>query len=120
MPVWSAARHEEIKRIVLTLSGAAINAGIPILAASQFNRGAVGGPDELELHKLAEGSDIEKAAELVLGAWNGDKSKDADRDKAPPGTMYVKALKLRSGQPYAGLLSFNGGTGRIENYIKKV
>lgn len=66
------ARQEELKRICLDLKDAAIETGLPIVAAAQFNR-EVRYPGAMEPQRLADASDIEKAANLVVGLWNGDK-----------------------------------------------
>ena len=114
------ARQEELKRICLDLKDAAIETGLPIVAAAQFNR-EVRYPGAMEPQRLADASDIEKAANLVVGLWNGDKrpgkegEKDVKKRNIVPGTMYLEVLKSRDGKSnVSALYPWDGNRGVVE------
>jgi len=91
-------RQEELKRVCLDLKDLAIDTGLAIVAAGQFNR-QVTGPGAMESQKIADASDIEKAANKVLGLWNGDKKPlIEDTFAVNDGQMYLKILKSRDGK----------------------
>jgi len=98
-----STRAEELKRICLDIKDLAVNKGLAIVAAAQFNR-QVQFPNMMESQGLADASDIEKAANKVIGLWSGDKqpkleSKEAKKfmasRKIEKGTMYLEVLKAR-------------------------
>lgn len=98
-----ASRAEELKRICLDLKDLAVDKGIAIVAAAQFNR-QVQFPNMMESQGLADASDIEKAANKVIGLWNGDKQPKLENKEAKAfmtargikeGTMYLEVLKAR-------------------------
>lgn len=98
-----ASRAEELKRICLDLKDLAVDKGIAIVAAAQFNR-QVQFPNMMESQGLADASDIEKAANKVIGLWNGDKQPKLENKEAKTfmtargikeGTMYLEVLKAR-------------------------
>lgn len=97
------ARAEELKRICMDLKDTAVKNNIAIVAAAQFNR-QVQFPIMMDPQYLADASDIEKAANKIIGLWNGDKqpklqdkkSKDFMADRGiVEGTMYLEVLKAR-------------------------
>lgn len=115
------ARTEELKRICLELKDAAVETGLPIVAAAQFNR-EVRYPGAMEPQRIADASDIEKAANKVIGLWNGDKKPGNDREAEKDiknkgitaGTMYLEVLKARDEKSeISGLYPWNGNRGVI-------
>jgi hypothetical protein len=106
-----SARHEEVKQICLALKDAAVDTRVPLVLASQFNRDAVKSPGTMAPGRLAEGSDVEKIAALLVGMWNG--SVDEEKGVVEKGQLFFKSLKVRDGKPFGGVVSFNGDTGKI-------
>jgi replicative DNA helicase len=101
-------RFEELKAICLELKDIAVDTRLPIILACQFNR-EVKNPFKMTSQRIADASDIEKAANKVLGFWNGNKhieqSKDNERDikkakdlQIGKNTCYIQTLKSRTGQ----------------------
>ena len=114
-------RQEELKRICLDLKDTAIDTGLAIVAAGQFNRD-VRYPGAMEPQRIADASDIEKAANKVIGLWNGDKKpgndKEAEKDLKPKGitkgTVYIEVLKARDEKSdISGVYPWNGNRGVI-------
>ena len=115
-------RHEDIKQICLLLKDAAIQTRLPLIVASQFKRD-VSSPLNMGTTSVSEGSDIEKIAALMVGVWNGGESKyefkpdDKNQKREIPdivaGQLWFNSLKVRSGEKFTGLATFNGATGRI-------
>jgi hypothetical protein len=115
-------RHEDIKQICLLLKDAAIQTRLPLIVASQFKRD-VASPLNMGTTSVSEGSDIEKIAALMVGVWNGGESKyefkptDKSQTRQAPdivdGQLWFNSLKVRSGEKFNGLATFNGATGRI-------
>ncbi|MDD3045374.1 MAG: DnaB-like helicase C-terminal domain-containing protein [Candidatus Delongbacteria bacterium] len=130
------SRQEELKEICLMLKDTAVQTGLPIVLAGQFNREVVN-PFLMHATKIGEAGDIERIGSLIVGMWNcsyvppyqpddskarrayaenilkeyyKDMDKDKDKDKltdlARPTRMYIKVLKNRTG--------LQGGEGRIE------
>lgn len=117
-----ASRAEELKRICLDLKDLAVEKGLAIVAAAQFNRQVLA-PNMMEAQGLADASDIEKAANKVIGVWNGDKqpktpapdAKKFMQDRAiDEGSMYLEVLKSRderSGDH--ATYEYNGNRGHV-------
>lgn len=117
------ARAEELKRICLDLKDLAVSKGIAIVSAAQFNR-QVQSPIMMDPQYLSDASDIEKAANKVIGLWNGDKQPKLQDKKSEKfmttrgikeGTMYLEVLKARdevSGEWDS--YEYNGNRGTIE------
>jgi len=120
------SRQEELKRICLDLKDLAVDTGLPIALGAQFNRTVV---NHLAIHPTAigEAGDIERIANFILGFWNneftpmgtnGELNKITASGYDIGGTIYAKILKNRGGKVgNAGLLGFNGNTGKITNEI---
>jgi len=72
-PEKGAARTEELKQIMLILKDVAIETGLPIILAAQFNRQVVSA-FHMHMTKIADAADIERVAALIIGLWNGNKS----------------------------------------------
>lgn len=114
------ARHEELKRIALDLKNVAINTGLAIVAAAQFNREVIS-PGRMMPQRIAEASDIERAANKVLGLWNGDKPAVCEGHENTPkqrgitaGTMLIEVLKARDERSdLSGVFAYDGNRGTI-------
>ncbi len=121
-----ASRADELKRICLDLKDVAVEKGLAIVAAGQFNRQVLA-PWLMEAQGLADASDIEKAANKVIGVWNGDKQpKTQGKDDSfmrergiKEGTMYLEVLKARDERSgdYA-VYEYNGNRGHIGERIE--
>ena len=121
-----ASRADELKRICLDLKDIAVEKGLAIVAAGQFNRQVLA-PWLMEAQGLADASDIEKAANKVIGVWNGDKQpKTQVKDDSfmkergiKEGTMYLEVLKARDERSgdYA-VYEYNGNRGHIGERIE--
>jgi replicative DNA helicase len=109
---------------------------IPVVLASQLNREAYS-PTEMAVQNIAEASDIEHSANIVLLLWNsavkptpkstnyyknrdGELTKEAENIEkrgfkiGEAGTMYAILAKNRSGERgIDAVLQFNGNTGKI-------
>lgn len=118
------SRQEELKRICLDLKDLAVDTGLPIALGAQFNRTVI---NHLAIHSTAigEAGDIERIANFILGFWNnefvpigtaGELNQITASGYDREGTIYAKILKNRGGKVGdAGLLGFNGNTGKITN-----
>lgn len=119
-------RQEELKQICLMLKDCAVETGLPILVAAQFNR-TVTAEIDLSPTAIGEAGDIERAANMVIGIWNrncqglnreGNKGKDG---KLIPqaSQMYMEVLKGReTGIGHSAVLDLNGNTGKIFAPVK--
>ena len=123
------SRQEELKEICLDLKDIAVETGLPIILAAQFNR-TVLSPLDLLATNIGEAGDIERAANLVLGIWSGNFRPVVEKgnigaieklsfDKETllnKGKLYIQILKNRDGEAgKTGWLDFNGNTGKIQN-----
>lgn len=120
------ARTEELKRICLDMKDLAVEKKLSILAAAQFNR-TVQFPMHMESQSIADAADIERAANKIIGLWNGhfqpaetnDKTSKAGkshmRDKGiEPDTIYLEILKARDERAGGwGVYPFDGNLGVI-------
>ena len=121
------SRQEELKEICQSLKRVAIDTGLPICIAAQFNRDVV---DLMKLHptNIGEAGDIERIVNTLIGLW--DVSKNKDHGKTSNGDaneiqlrtgeattgMYIELLKSRELQTgIYELLDYNGKTGKIKN-----
>ena len=66
------SRQEELKAICSMLKDCAIETGLPIVLASQYNRSVIG-IEFMREQALSEAGDIERIASLIIGLWNRDK-----------------------------------------------
>ncbi|HPB81017.1 MAG TPA: DnaB-like helicase C-terminal domain-containing protein [Spirochaetota bacterium] len=114
-------RTEELKKIALLLKDTAVNTQIPIIAAAQFNREVVN-PLRMAAQRLAESSDIEKAANKIIGLWNGSKKMEKNKDEIKrieemgitAGTIYMEVLKARDeASGAADIFKFDGNIGTM-------
>jgi replicative DNA helicase len=126
-------RQEELKQICLSLKDVAIDTGLPLCIAAQFNREVT---NLMRLHptNISEAGDIERIVNTLIGLWNMDKKPvlkgitDAERDEINTrlktrgvlgqieGNMYLEILKSRDLPTGAfSFLDFNGNTGKLKN-----
>lgn len=114
-------RQEELKQICLMLKDCAVDTGLPILLAAQFNRTVV---NEATISPVAigEAGDIERAANMIIGLWNrnyegftaeGNRTKNgkiAPKESA----MYLEILKGReTGIGHSSVFNLDGNTGAL-------
>ena len=118
------SRQEEVKEICTALKDIAVETGLPIVIAGQFNR-TVKNPLHLHPTNIGEAGDIERVASLIVALWNntfkivGDKEELKIIEKenlVKENTLFVEILKNRAGE--VGLkdwLEWNGNTATIKN-----
>lgn len=108
------SRQEELKQICLMLKDCAIETGLPLLIAAQFNR-TVQTEEELLAQAIGEAGDIERIASLIIGLWNRRFTKEDCLEG-----LYAKILKARH-QPTGGeeVFGFDGNRCKIENVVKR-
>lgn len=122
----NGSRQEELKEICLQLKDAAIDTGLPIILAAQFNR-QVTAPHHLHPTNIADAADIERIAHTLLGLWNYGKLPDPTKFTKEEADNYntnknryrkcieVQMLKSRDmatgGLP--AIWEFNGNTGKL-------
>lgn len=113
------SRQEEMKEVCISLKDTAVDTGLPIIVAAQFNREVV---NKLRLHvsKIGEAGDIERVGNLIVGMWNnflkpqGTDSELKQLDTSLSNTIYCEVLKNRDGEVgLKGDLLFNKSTGAI-------
>lgn len=123
----NGSRQEELKEICLQLKDAAIDTGLPIILAAQFNREVTGGPHLLHPSNIADAADIERIANTLLGLWNYGNRPDPSKFGKKEAEDYninlnkyrkcieVQLLKSRDmatgGLP--AIWEFNGNTGKL-------
>lgn len=104
------SRQEELKQICLILKDCAVETGLPILIAAQFNR-TVQSESDLSAQAIGEAGDIERIAGLILGCWNRRFSQQQPED-----SLFVKVLKGRNAPIGASeSLRFEGNECKITN-----
>lgn len=127
-----SSRQEELKQICIDLKDTAVNTGLPLILAAQFNR-EVTNLERLHPTNISEAGDIERIMHTLVGLWNMDKKpiqktltkpeEDRIREKLQgrgitneDNTIYVELLKSRT-EPTGvyDFLEFNGNTGKIKN-----
>lgn len=114
-------RQEELKQICLMLKDCAVDTGLPVLLAAQFNR-TVAAEADLSPTAIGEAGDIERAANMVIGLWNrnyegfnreGNKGRDGKSIAKSP-TMYLEIMKGReTGIGHSSVFDLNGNTGKL-------
>ncbi len=117
------SRQEELKQACLLLKNCAIETGLPILIAAQFNRQVVCEAD-LSPTNIGEAGDIERVANMIIGFWNRNfegYSREGNKDKSgkkitKEQTIYMEILKGReTGAGHSSILQFDGNSGKISN-----
>lgn len=122
-----ATRFEELKEICTDFKALAISTSLPIVMAAQLNRDAKS-PIEMHSQNIAEASDIEKIANVVMLLWNSafkplnssefEKHKKEYEDRGfnvgVEGKIYAKLSKYRGGSVgIDSVFDFVGNTGKI-------
>jgi DNA primase len=130
------SRQEELKEICQTLKRVAVNTGLPLILAGQFNREVT---NLMRLHPthIGEAGDIERIVNTLVGLWNMDKKPvlkgitEAEADEINKRmfnrkvqgdgakNMYLEILKSRD-LPTGSydFLDFDGNTGKIKNRVE--
>jgi hypothetical protein len=121
----NGSRQEELKEICLQLKDTAVETGLPIILAAQFNR-EVAGPHLVHPTNVGEAGDIERIVNTLLGLWNYGKAPDTAKFNKEQASDYnkkkqrynkcleVQLLKSRE-LPTGGCVywDFSGNTGKI-------
>lgn len=120
-------RQEELKEICQSLKRVAIDTGLPLCLAAQFNRDVT---DLMKLHptKIGEAGDIERIVNTLVGLWDvakntvgketssGEVNEINKRTGGATTGMYIELLKSRELQTgIYEVLDYNGKTGKIKN-----
>ena len=122
-----SSRQEELKQICLQLKDCAVDTGLPIVLAAQFNREVVS-EAHISSVKIGEAGDIERIASFVIGIFNRnfDKmSKDGNTGKdgntiEKESAIYLEVLKGRGvGAGHSCIMDFDGNKGLILNRAAK-
>lgn len=125
----TSGKKEQVAAVCNTLNELATDTGLPIVAGAQFNRAPLS-PVDMELQQLADASEIEQSAALVIGgysssfdvragsSWNDSKEaeKVSEAKWIPKNgkTMYLRVLKDREGRENVwGVFTWDGNTGRL-------
>ena len=127
LPETKKQRQAELKDICQDLKNTAIDTGLPLCLAAQFNRDVT---DLMKLHptKIGEAGDIERIVNTLVGLWDvskntvgketskGDENEINKRIGDATTGMYLELLKSRDLPTGAyEVLNYNGKTGRIKN-----
>jgi len=124
---FTGSRQEELKQVCLLLKDCAVETGVPILLAAQFNRQVTCEADLSPIY-ISEAGDIERVANLILGFWNrnfegftseGNKTKSGKK-LSKESTIYIEILKGREiGSGQSEVFDFDGNSGKLRNQINK-
>lgn len=134
-------RKDEIKEICEELMEVAVETGLPIVLAAQLNR-STKSPLEMTVQNIAEASDIEQSANVVMLIWNSvvkplpestayytgkEPKRLTDEAKrlegmgfhiGQPGKIYAILSKNRAGERNIDtVLDFDGNTGVISSTV---
>lgn len=115
-----SSRQEELKEICLMLKDCAVETGLPIVLAAQFNRTVITEAD-LSSVNIGEAGDIERVASLIIGMYNRlfhlSKTGNFDKNNKPiekESTIYFEILKGRSiGNGHNTVMNFDGNIGKL-------
>ena len=100
-------KGEELRDVCEALNNCAIETGLAIVAAAQFNRN-VKSKEDLVLHNLADASSIEKFTSLALGMWN------YKFDEKPKDEIHFRVMKGRNvGMGYSCDMGFDGNKSKL-------
>jgi len=102
------SRTEEMKKVINTLRGLAINHGIAILQTAQFNR-EVSNEAELKRNHIAESSEIEKNSENIICMFNRTYKQSSQGNSDEIFFLFDKVRKGRHGQTVVKPFSGNQG-----------
>lgn len=116
------SRQEELKQICLMLKDCAVETGLPIILAAQFNRQVTCEGDLSPIY-ISEAGDIERIANLIIGMWNKNFKEIKEGSKKGSETqkessIYFEVLKGRGiGNGHNCVMAFDGNSGTISNDI---
>jgi replicative DNA helicase len=122
----TAQRQEELKQICLMLKDCAVETGLPVLLAAQFNRRVLSEAD-LSPTEIGEAGDIERIANMIIGGWNRNYegfSRDGNKDKNgrkinKESSIYLEIMKSREeGIGHSSVYDLNGSTGKLTLQVK--
>lgn len=123
---FGGSRQEELKQVCLLLKDCAIETGLPILLAAQFNRQVTCEADLSPIY-ISEAGDIERVANMIIGFWNrnfdgftrdGNKSKNG-KVILKESTIYMEILKGReTGSGHSEVFDFDGNSGKLKQRQK--
>jgi DNA primase catalytic core len=131
------SRQEELKQICIGLKDTAVDTGLPITLAAQFNR-EVTNLQRLHPTNIGEAGDIERIVNTLIGLWSMNKKSvlkginEAEMEEINTKihkrnlmgevekNMYLEILKSRD-LPTGSydFLSFNGNTGKMKNRVEE-
>lgn len=114
-------RHEELKQVCQIAKDCAVDTGLPVVVAAQFNRSVV---NEATMSKFAigEAGDIERSANTIIALWNRNENESSDvankgRNGKPiskESAIYIELLKSREeGIGQSAVFNLNGKTGKL-------
>lgn len=114
-------RQEELKQICLMLKDCAVDTGLPLLLAAQFNRTVV---NEATISPVAigEAGDIERAANMIIGMWNRNYAGFTDEGNigrcgkkiSKESALYLEILKGReTGIGQSAVYDLQGNSGKL-------
>jgi replicative DNA helicase len=113
------SRQEELKYICQQLKKVAVDTGLPICLAAQFNREVIN-LEDIHSTNVGEAGDIERIVNTLVGIYDLSKAKDpthkSKKITEEKEGMYLELLKSRD-LPTGSyeVLSYNGKTGKVEN-----
>ena len=120
-----AKRFDELKAICLQVKDTAIETGLPLVFAAQFNQ-EVQTEEDLDIRRIGEAGDISRIAALVVGLWDRHQTKEVwieERGKnvcksKPEEKMFAKILKQRGGA-LGGDMAFTYNANRTKVYTNE-
>lgn len=119
------SRQEQVKEICTQLKNCAVETGLPIVTAAQFNR-TVTSEGNMSVVSIGEAGDIERIASLVIGMFNRNfKNMDKEGNKDRSGdtidekdTIYFEVLKGRNvGVGHNTVMKFHGNSGMLTQQL---
>lgn len=113
-PRTDLSRTEQLKNICDHLRQIAIETGVSVIVASQFNR-QVTSEKEMYPTRLNESSDLEKVCSLLLMVWNRTKPPLGEKEIfTPKQELFFRIGKNRTGESeISGAIPFDPNTGRV-------
>lgn len=112
-------RQEEVKAFCTLFKETAVETGLPLIFAAQFNREVTSEAATHDYTKIREAGDIEHVAAVILGLWNREftkpkKDESGKETGGPSPMMAAKILKWRGGPVGHGAAwNYNGNRKRI-------
>ena len=103
----------------MQIKAAAVDTGLPLVFAAQYNREVTVESHTHDYTKIREAGDIEHVAALILGLWNREftrptKGEDGKPKGGPSPIMAARVLKWRGGPVgHSAAWNYNGNRKRI-------